>query len=261
MSSLPILLAPLLAAASAAPADLNLRMTTEATNFSKDFGKRRETTLESTFDLGATKLVMGGSHGRRSYADESYSGYQAKGTAYHDWTDRLSSKTSIGAASNSPVFARRELAQDFSYKLLPNTLVTVGARYANYFGDTDVISWSAGASWYFRGGFASYRFSRHDVDKLGNGVGHLATIRLRDPNGSGHTQAWLSAGTTLHEGEAIGLGNRGNYRGVHVQRVQPIAGPIGVSMGVGRTWYETNAAQYHGTQATIGLAVSGWPRL
>jgi len=38
------------------------------------------------------------------------------------------------------------LVQDISYKATPTTVLTVGGRYARYWGGVDALSWSLGAA-------------------------------------------------------------------------------------------------------------------
>jgi len=238
--------------------DTRLLLTNELTDYSAGFGRRRETTAEYSADFGKTAVTLSASHAKRKFEADSFKAVEFSGTVYHDWNDRLYTRTHVALASDKPVFASRQLANDFNVKLLPNTVVTVGGKYARYFGDRDVLSWSAGGTWYFRGGFASYRYSNYDVDRLGNSHSHLASFRLKDPRGEGLTQLWLGSGTSLHEQEITLSGRKGSYRSIALQRVQPIKGPLAVNVTLGRTWYDTNAADYRGTTASIGLNYSGW---
>jgi len=244
------------AALLAQPAAAKVGVLTESTDYSGPYGKRQEMTIESSWDFGKTALVLNASHGKRKFEGASFKGYQLSTSVYRDWNERISSRTSVSLADNSPVFARRELVQDISYKLVPNALVTVGGKYASYYGGVDVASLHAGGSLYFRGGFATYRFGVHDVEGRGRQYSHLASVRLKDPKGSGQTQMWVSAGTALHEQEVVAAGRHGKYRGVHLQRVQPLAGPLALSLGLGRTWYDTPAGDYQGTKATVGFTIS-----
>jgi YaiO family outer membrane protein len=238
--------------------DSRLLLNTELTDYSSGFGRRRETTAEYSADFGRTAVTVGVSQARRKFEADSYKAVELSGTVYRDWNDRLYTRTHAAMASDKPVFASRQFANDFNLKLLPNTVVTVGGKYARYYGKRDVLSWSAGGTFYFGGGFASYRFTAHDVDRLGNSHSHLASFRLKDPRGSGQTQLWLGGGTSLHEQEILLSGRKGSYRSIALQRVQPIRGPLAVNLAVGRTWYDTSAADYRGTTASVGINYSGW---
>jgi YaiO family outer membrane protein len=238
--------------------DANLLLTSELTDYSAGFGRRRETTAEYSADFGRTAVTLSASHAKRKFEADSFKAVELAGTVYRDWNDRLYTRTHVALASDKPVFASRQLANDFNVKLLSNAVVTVGGKYARYYGDRDALSWSAGGTWYFGGGFASYRYSNYDVDRLGKSHSHLASFRLKDPRGNGQTQLWLGSGTSLHEQEVLLSGRKGSYRSVALQRVQPIKGPLSVNLVVGRTWYDTNAANYRGTTASVGLSYSGW---
>jgi YaiO family outer membrane protein len=263
MAKLNLLLAPaLLACASIAnAADQKVSVSTEQTSYSGGFGKRLETSVESTTDLGRTGFTVNVAHGKRDIGDDHVKSLRLGATVYHDWSDKFYTRTTMGISSNKPVFATRELAHDFNYKLLPNAVATVGAKYARYHGGVDVLSWSAGASWYFKGGFVSYRFSTYDVDRLGKNHAHLASFRLKDPKGEGYTQLWAGAGSSLHDQEVLLAGSKGKFRSLALQRVQPLRGPVSVNLSLGRAWYDTPTGDYRGTTASVGLAISGWPKL
>lgn len=263
MAKLNMFLAPiLLTCASVANAtDQKIIVTTEQTNFSGGYGKRIKTSVESATDLGDTAFSVNISHGKRDVGAERFKSLRLGGVVYHDWSEKFYTRTTMGLSSNKPVFATRELSNDFSYKVLPNAVATVGAKYARYYGGTDVLSWSAGGSWYFKGGFASYRFSSFDIDKLGKSHGHLASVRLKDGKGAGHTQLWAGSGTSLHDQEFLVTGSKGTYRSLALQRVQPVRGPVSVNLTLGRSWYDTPSADYRGTSGSVGLSFSGWPKL
>ncbi|MGH8524210.1 MAG: YaiO family outer membrane beta-barrel protein [Gammaproteobacteria bacterium] len=246
----------LFCAASASAADNRYSLTSERTDYSGSFGKRQETTVESTTGFGDTSFVVGVSHAKRDFNTDSFSALQLSGTVYHDWSDRLYTRSSVTAASNKPVFATREFAQDINYKILSNTVVTVGGKYARYYGDRQARSLSVGGTQYFGGGYVSYRYSAFDLGKLGRSHSHLATFRLKDGKGAGSTQLWLGMGTALHELQLQPGLSTGKSRGITLQRVQPIKGPVAFNIAIGRAWYDTPAGKYHGTLASIGLTLT-----
>lgn len=263
MVKLHLSLAPVLlsCAAVANAADTKVIASTERTNYSGALGKRFESSVETTTDLGETGFTISVSQGKRQVGDDRFKSLRIGGVVYHDWSEKFYTRTSLGISSNKPVFATREAATDFNYKLLPNAVATVGAKYARYHQGRDVLSWSAGASVYFKGGLATYRFTAFDADKDGNGTGHLATLRLKDGRGAGYTQLWAGTGSSLHDADIFLAGNKGKYRSLSLQRVQPITGPVAISLSAGRSWFDTPANNYRGTTASIGLAISGWPKL
>lgn len=255
----PLLLAGTAAGAQTTPTNFSIQ--NQQTQFSNDFGKRRQTGFEGTTDLGSTTLAVGIFQGKRSYSDESFSAMKLSGTVYQNWTDKFYTRTNASFSSNKPVYATRELATDLNYKIQDNVVVTVGGKHARYFSKRDAFSLSAGGTWYFGGGFATYRFSRFDVEGLGNSHSHLATIRLKDGAGDASTQLWVGTGTSLHD-EEISLGGRnGKFRSVSLRRVQPVKGPVSVTFSLGRAWYDTQAANYRGTTASVGLSFSKLPNL
>jgi YaiO family outer membrane protein len=257
-------------AASAAPApdrprikmvDPKILLSAQYTTFTDGFGSRRQTSAEYSADFGRTSITLNATQARRKFATESFSAVEVSGTVFHDWSDKLYTRTHVALSSDKPVFASRQLATDLNLKLIPSTVLTVGGKYARYHGNRDVYSWSAGGTWYFGDGSVAYRFTLSDVDKLGKSHSHLATIRLKDPRGSGLTQLWLASGTSLHEQEVLLSGDKGSFKSIALQRVQPIAGPIALNLTLGRAWYDTGSTDYQGTTASIGLALKGWPEL
>lgn len=245
----------------AQPASGKLALTTEYTNYSGSFGKRQETTAQYSTDLGRTAFTVSASHAKRKFENDSFTAVELSGTIYRDWGDRFYTRTNVALSSDKPVFATRQVSNDFNFKVLPGAVVTVGGKYARYYGDRDALSWSAGGTWYFGGGLATYRYSNYNVDRLGKSHSHLATFRLKDGRGDGQTQLWLGSGTSLHEEELLLSGRKGNYRSIALQRVQPIKGRLAVNVTLGRTWYDTNSANYRGTTASIGLSFNGLPKL
>jgi YaiO family outer membrane protein len=238
------------------PVDPSLLLSTQYTHFTDGFGKRRQTGAHYSVDFGKTAFTIGASQTKRTFATETFKAVELSGTLYHDWNDRIYTRTSAAISADKPVYASRQIANDFNFKVMPQAILTVGGKYARYFGNRDVLSWSAGGSYYFGGGFASYRFTAYDVDKLGSSHSHLATFRVNDPRGSGQTQLWLGAGTSLHEQEVLLSGQKGSYKSVALQRIQPVSGDLSLSLTLGRTWYDTTN-DYRGTNASIGLNYRG----
>lgn len=263
MARLHYYLAPLLlaTAGTAQASDTKLLVNAEHVDFSKDFGIRTTSTLESTTDLGKTAFTIGASYGHRKFATDSYSALRVSGTIFHDWSDKVYTRTNVALSSDKPVFAKRDVSTDLNFKPVEQAVVTVGARQARYHGNRDAFTLSAGGSWYFAGGFASYRFSSAKVDILGRSHSHLATFRLKDGRKGAFTQLWLGAGTSLHEFETVPANQRGKYRSVALQRSQPLTNQLSINSTIGRAWYETPAANYRGTTVSIGLAVSDLPFL
>jgi YaiO family outer membrane protein len=223
----------------------------EYLSYSSSFGNRRIVNAKTSVDLGTTNLSMGISHGARKAGDVKFTGTRVSATVVHDWSSRISTRTSASIADNQPVFVNRELVQDISYKPLPQTVVTVGGKYSRYFGGVDAVSWSVGAAQYFRGGMIGYRFSSYNVQHLGNTTGHLVNVKLNDPYGS--NQLWLGHGTALHDATWLATPAKGKFTSAELRRVQPVGGGVSLMLGVNRIWYNTDSAKYHGTGARVGL--------
>lgn len=241
--------------APAVAADITAGASFEHTNFSGDFGKRQvgELSLASRWD--DTTLVFVIAHGRRDYADEDYSASRFKGTLYHDWTDRFYTRTSVAAASTSPVFPTHDITQELNYKIARNSVATGGVRHIRYFGGRDAIALSAGGSYYFKGGFANYRYSSYDVDDLGHSHGHVGSVRINDRSGRGQSQIWVGAGTALHEYEVLPALSKGEVRSVSLRRLQPLNDKVALDLNIARNWYDTGVADYRGTTFRLGFTM------
>ena len=205
--------------------------------------------------------MISASRGKRTFESDSSSAFRVSGTVYRDWTDRIYTRSNVAVSSNKPVYATREIATDLNFKLLPNAVLTMGGKHARYYDNKDALSWSAGGSLYFGGGFATYRYSSYDVDNLGKSHGHLATFRLKDGSGAASTQLWLGSGSSLHEEEMLPSGRTGTFRSIALKRVQPVSGPLSLNVSLGRAWYETATTDYQSTKASVGLSFSRLPKL
>jgi YaiO family outer membrane protein len=223
----------------------------EYLSYSGPFGSRRIVNGTTRFDLGKTTVSLGVSQGTRKASGDKFNATRVSATLVHDWRARVSSRTSASIASDQPVFITRELLQEVSYKPLPQTVLTVGGRYARYFGGLDGTSWSIGAAQYFRGGMVGYRFSSYNVQHLGHTTGHLVSLKVNDSFGS--NQLWLGHGTALHDATWLATPEKGKFSNVELRRVQPIGGGVSVMLGVNRIWYDTDSAKHHGTGARVGL--------
>jgi YaiO family outer membrane protein len=223
----------------------------EYLSYSGPFGSRRIVNGTTRVDLGKTSLSLGVSQGTRKASGDRFNATRISATLVHDWSARLSTRTSASIANNQPVFVTRDFVQEVSYKPLPQTVLTVGGRYSRYFGGLDGTSWSVGAAQYFGGGMVGYRFSSYNVQHLGHTTGHLVNFKVNDPLGS--NQLWLGHGTALHDATWLATPEKGKFSSVELRRVQPIGGGVSLMLGVNRIWYNTDNAKYHGTGARVGL--------
>ena len=223
----------------------------EYLSYSGDFGHRVVVNAQTRIGTGATKYGLLLSQGTRKAGDETFHATRVQGSVVHDWSSRLSTRTMAGLGSNEPVFVNRELGQEVSYKLFPETVITAGGRYARYFGNVDSWSWSLGAAQYFKGGYVSYRFSDYDTQRLGHSAGHLVSGKLSDPYGS--TQLWVGHGTALHDADFLPVPQKGKYTQVELQRSQRLGAGISLNVGARRSWNETATAKVRGTGVRVGL--------
>jgi YaiO family outer membrane protein len=224
---------------------------TDYLSFSGPYGKLRVTNARSQLKTGSTRVDFTLSQGRRAAGEKDYSSPRLQASLAQDWGSHFSTRTAASLAKSNPVFVNRELIQELSYKPAAATVLTVGGRYARYFGGLDSWSWSAGAAQYFPGGYVSYRFTSYDTSHLGHTTAHLVSAKLSDPYGS--TVAWVGHGTELHDADLLLFPEKGRQTGVEVRRLQPIAKGVAVSFGARRTWFETPTSRYHGTGFHIGL--------
>jgi len=225
-------------------------------SFSGDKGWRRTVSAQVARDFGSTALLFGVTQGERSYGAGKLrrSGVQGSAMLTHDWNGKVTSITSLSAASDSPVFGRFSVAQEFDMKVAPGTIARLGARTTRFFGGTIVNSGQVGLTQYFGGGFVSYRLSAFKTERTGTTAAHLASIQLKDPRGSGSTQLWLGGGSSRHEMDWMPELQDGSSRSVALRRVQPLGSGMGLSFSIGRTWYDRPLADYRGTRFAVGLA-------
>lgn len=223
----------------------------EYLSYSGPHGSRRIVNGETRADLGKSKLSFGIAQGQRTAGDNKFRGTRVSAAVVRDWNRRISTRTSASIATNSPIFAKRDLAQDVSFKLMPQTLLTVGARHTRYFGDVTAVSLSAGAAQYFRGGFVSYRYSSYDIKGLGRSPAHLLSARLEDPYGS--SQLWLGHGESLQDLDWLASPHSGKSSRVELRRVHKIGGGVGLVVGLSKGWHDAGSGNFKSTGARLGL--------
>lgn len=248
------LLAP---AAPAFAAEFSAGAWFEYGDYSDGRGSRAVGEANATAKWVDSTLSFDLAHGRREFADEDYSGTQAEVNFYHDWSDRFYTRTTVALASDSPVFPLHQLRQEVNYKVTRDLVLQAAVGHNRYFGGVNAPNWSAGATYYFNGGFATYRYTGYDVEGLGNTHGHLATVRVNDDGGDdknkGFTQGWVGTGTSLHEFDVLPAVGRGRVWGVAVRRLQPLGGRLALDISAARNWYDTTTGDYQGTTVRVGL--------
>jgi YaiO family outer membrane protein len=235
----------------------NLRL--EYTDYSKLYGDRAVLTADSRLGIGGpTRFTFSLSEGQRRAPDHKVRATRAEAGIGHDWTDRLTTHSSVSLATNGSVFAKRQFSQDVSYELGKGLIATAGGEYSSYGNSHNVTNWSAGAAYYVPGAMVSYRFNLYDSNRFGHSHAHLASVRVKDPDGSGSTRLWLGHGTSLYEVDMPG-NPKGKFTSAALMRSQPIGGGVAIDIGINRSWYDTPTGSYRGTGVVTGLSFSGAP--
>ncbi|WP_300973748.1 YaiO family outer membrane beta-barrel protein [Sphingomonas sp. LHG3406-1] len=226
------------------------------TGFSDDRGSRRLITGEFVRDTGPTSFILGFSQGRRDFGKgkKSYDGIRVTASVGHDWSNRISTVTTIAASDDSPVFEQFRAQQDVDVKVVGGTVLRLGGRYSRFRGGVDVSAATAGITQYLGGGFLSYRLSAFDTRGRGTSFAHLASFKIKDPRGKGSTQLWAGTGSSLHESDWEPDVQKGRATSLSLKRSQPISRHVSLSVSVGRTWYDRPLGDYQGTRFGFGLA-------
>ncbi|HHH4900166.1 YaiO family outer membrane beta-barrel protein [Escherichia coli] len=242
--------------ASAKANDVSLNAGYEYINYSGDHGKRNLSFIELRNKLEDGNTVFNLSYGERDYGGgKSWDSVRARATVWYKWNKWLSSRTSLAVAENTPVFARKDFQQDVSLKILPDTIFTVGYRYANYFEDIDVNAWSGGVAWYVGSFIASWRYTHYDTQEIGGSYSHLLSVRMNDKNSSGYTQLWLGRGNGAYTYDWAPDTKKGTIKSVNLKRTQPLNEYITLGLSAGKQWYKTPVDKYHNLQ---GMADITW---
>lgn len=226
----------------------------EHTDFSNGYGQRSIARIEAVGDFDSTTVVVNAAYGERDYtAGKSFTGSRVTGVVYHKWSESLSTRTGGAYGSNDPVFVKRDLFHDFNIKFIPNTVLTIGGRYAEYYGGVYLNAWSAGGSYYFERLTVAYRYTNYQMSFGGNTDGHVLSLRLKDDSGDGSTQLWLGKGTSLHNYDWLTELRDGDSKSVSLVRIQPITKNLTLSATVGKAWYDTPVIDYDGITGGLSL--------
>jgi len=230
----------------------------EYIDFTKLYGDRAVLTANSVLGTGnTTRVTISLSEGQRRGGGLTTRATGGTVAIDHDWSSRLSSRTSAGVATNGAVFAKYQFAQDISYKVTDRLVGTIGGKFASYGGRNDVATWSAGAAYYLPGVTVSYRYSLLASRNLGRSSSHLASLRVKDPGGSGATQLWVGHGSSLFDVNLPNAAN-GRFTSIALQRSQPIGGGVSLTFGADHAWYRTPTGSYRGTGLVAGLSFANW---
>lgn len=241
---------PLCAEAS----NLSLTAGYDYTDYSSEHGTRNImfTELKNKLEHGAAVFNL--SQGQRDFGQgDSWDAMRGRATLWYNWNQWLSTKTGIAIAENTPVFARKDVQQDISLKLIPRTVFTFGYRYANYFGDTDVNSLSGGVTLYTGPFITSWRYTHYDTQDAGTSYSHVVSLRMNDWKGNGNTQLWLSRGTGAYTYDWSPDTLKGNLKSISLKRMQPLNDRLTLAFTLGKQWYDTPVDNYSGLQAVADI--------
>lgn len=242
-------------ATSDAAGERSVAVVAETQDLSEGEGSRD--TLRGTFRTvdGDATVVLGAAIGERRAPGVAETGFGLAGTLYYAFDNGVSTRTHIAIADDSPVFASRDIAQDVTFRVLPQTTATLGVRWARYFGSQDVYFISAGARRYFEQGSVSYRLSYVSPDGRDSFAAHLVNVVLNDANGDGRTQLWLSAGAASFDSLQIPDTFSGEDYGAMLRRVQPLTDSLNLIASLGMASYDRPGDRVTSTSVGLGVEV------
>jgi YaiO family outer membrane protein len=229
--------------------------TAETDEYSDGYGSLRSLKLEYKVVDEGTTVLFTPAIGERRAGGLSDTAVGGGATIYHDWSSRFSTRASAFVAENAPVFANTDLALDATAKVGPETTVTVGGRYARYFGGKEVTFVSAGVRQYFRFGSVAYRLTRVDPEGRDPFLAHLFNVSLKDGQGNGKTQLWLSTGDASITRVQTPANFSGKDYAATLQRVQPISGKLNLVPQVGYSSYARPGNRVGAVSLGLGVAV------
>lgn len=225
----------------------------ESQDFSDHAGSLRTAMLEYKIDLGDTTVVVSPTVGQRRVAGNTQTAAGGGGAVYHDWSDRVSTRTQAFVAEEAPVFAHLDFAQDVTFKVAESTAVTTGARWAEFFGNREVTFLSLGARRYFKGGSIAYRLTRVNPDDRAAFFGHMINLSISDGQGRGKTQVWASTGNSSLVRSQLEDSFTGKDRALLVQRTQPLTDKLALVASAGLASYARPGDRMYATTFGIGL--------
>jgi len=226
----------------------------EHTGFSDGQGSRDVARLEVSGKHGPATLIGNIASGRRRYGDDQrWDAMRGIGTLYYDWNRRLSTRTWATVASDSPVFARRELGNDFNLKVIDRTVLLLGMKRSEYYGGMDVNAWTIGASVYLSRWVARYRYTHYDLSDGGDSHGNVLSLKHKDRAGRGSTQLWIGQGTGVCAYDWTARLQGGRLKSISLRREQPWGEALTIGLGIGKAWYETPLGRYDGLSLSADL--------
>ncbi len=229
-------------------------LSVDTQEFSKGRGSFRSATLEYKFELDDTTVLLSPTIGERKAGALRATSLGLGATVYHDWSDKVSTRSHIFVSESDPVFAEIDAAQDISFHIAPKTTMTAGLRWARYAGGRDVSFASLGARYYFHGGSVAYRATRTKASGQGAFLAHMVNLNVNDPHGGGKTQLWLSTGAASLTRAQFDQGFSGDDHAATVQRTQPLSEDFSLIATAGISSYALPVGRYTGANFGLGLA-------
>lgn len=234
--------------------DMSMRAGYDFIDYSGEHGTRKSIFSELKTNIDNGVAVFNLSEGRRNYGNgDSWNALRGHTTVWYNWNQWLSTKTALSISENTPVFSRRDAQQDVSIKVIPKTVFTLGYRYANYFGNTDVNAFSGGISLYTGPFITSWRYTHYDTEDSGGSYSHIVSVRINDMNGKGNTQLWMSRGTGAYTYDWSPDTKRGTLKSISLRRNQPLTEVLTIGLTLGKQWYDTPVSSYHSQQVLTDI--------
>lgn len=234
----------------------SIQIVGEMRDYSDGYGSLDTISGEIVKKLGKTTIVVEPAYGERDYGSSEVNSLSLGGTVYHRFSDGISTRTKVSVSENEPVFATRQVAQDVTFRLLPKTTATVGARWARYFGNQDAYFVSGGLRYHFNGASVAYKATYVDPDNRDAIVTHQVNVSVNDGSGNGKTQLWLSAGEASLDNSAFVSNFSGEDYAVYLRRYQPLTSQVNLIGNIGYTSYDRPEGRVNAPTFGLGLQMN-----
>ena len=223
-------------------------------DFNQGLGSLRTIEIQISHAQGPNTFVLTPIIGERRIDTFHDSAIGASLEVYHVWSPKISSRSQVFVSENKAPFAHWTVSQDLTVKVAGKTTVTVGGRFARYFGDNDVVYLSGGFRQYFKLGSISYRLTWTKPAFSSGYLAHLGSITIKDNRGAGKTELWVSYGSASLIDNQSQDSFRGKDYGFVVQRNQPLGGNLSAIVRIGVSSYDRPGAR--ATARTFGIGLS-----
>lgn len=223
-------------------------------DFDQGLGSLRTLEIQFTHSKGPNTFVLTPVIGERRIGASHDTTIGGSFEFYRDWSSKVSSRSQVFVSENKTPFPHWTASQDITVKVAGKTTVTVGGRFARYFGDNDVVYLSGGVRQYFKIGSVAYRLTWTKPAFSSGYLAHLGSITIKDNNGAGKTQLWVSYGSASPISNQSQDTFRGKDYGFVVQRNQPLNGKLSAIFRIGVSSYDRPGGR--ATAPTFGMGLS-----